>query len=388
MQKIKAGIIGCGTISQVYMGNLIHSKLIDLCACADMFPEKAREAAAAFQIPKALTVEELIADPEIQLVINLTIPAAHKEINMKALQAGKHVYCEKPLATSYADAKEVADFAREKGLVLGGAPDTILGAGVQTVKKLVDEGWIGKPLSGTANFFCCGHEIWHPQPDFLYKKGAGPIWDTLIYYIAALITCLGSVKQVSCFSATSGAQRQIKSQPRAGELIDIEVPTYFSGTMVFEGDVIVPYTATYDIWSSRLPGFELYGSEGTVTLSNPILFTSGVKLIRGETILENVKDLVGPDVIETLQSDKVFDWYSDMPLPYSAQGANLRGLGPENLASHLLYGTDFVTNADFALHIIEVMEAMDSAAQDGRIVPVSSSVPKSTALPFGKGFFL
>lgn len=196
------------------------------------------------------------------------------------------------------------------------------------------------------------------------------------------------MKQVSCFSATSGAQRQIKSQPRAGELIDIEVPTYFSGTMVFEGDVIVPYTATYDIWSSRLPGFELYGSEGTVTLSNPILFTSGVKLIRGETILENVKDLVGPDVIETLQSDKVFDWYSDMPLPYSAQGANLRGLGPENLASHLLYGTDFVTNADFALHIIEVMEAMDSAAQDGRIVPVSSSVPKSTALPFGKGFFL
>ncbi len=388
MNKIKAGIVGCGTISQVYCGNLVGSKVIDLCACADMFPEKARATAEQFGIAKAMTVEELIADPEIQLVINLTIPAAHKEINMKALAAGKHVYCEKPLATTYADAKETVEFARSKGLVIGGAPDTILGAGVQTVKKLVDDGWIGKPLSGTANFYCAGHEIWHPEPNFLYKKGAGPVWDTFIYYIAAMIVCLGSVKKVSCFQSRAADQRVIRSQPHAGELIDVEIPTYYSGTMVFENDVTVSYSATFDVWSSHLPGFEIYGSEGTVTLSNPIIFTSDVKLIRGETILAGVSDLVGPAVIETLQSEKVHGWYSDIQLPYSEQGANLRGLGPENLARHLLEGAEFVTNADFALHIIQVMEAMDTAAAKGEIVSIDGSVAPSKALPLGKGIFL
>ena len=388
MRKMKAAIIGCGTISTVYCGNLVKSDVIELVGCADRLPEKAKERAGQFGIRAYETVAELLADKEIDIVINLTIPAVHKEINMQALEAGKHVYCEKPLATTYAEAKEILEFARSKGLVLGGAPDTILGAGVQTVKKLINEGWIGKPLSGTANFFCCGHEIWHPEPEFLYKKGAGPIWDTLVYYIAAMVSCLGSVKKVSCFSAQTAKQRMIKSQPHAGDLIDVEVPTYVSGTMVFENNVIVSYTGTYDMWSSHLPNFEIYGSEGTVSLSNPIVFTSDVKLLRGETVMDKVSSLVGPEVIETLQSEKVYDWYTDIQLPYSTRGANLRGLGVENLARHLTDGSEFVTNGDFALHIIEVMEAMDTAAETGEIVTIESTLEHTQALPFGTGFFL
>ena len=387
MEKIKAGIVGCGVISQVYCGNLVHSPVVELVGCADMFPEKAKARAEEFGI-KAYTVDELMKDPEIDVIINLTIPAAHKEINMAALNAGKHVYCEKPLGISYQEARETVDFARSKGLVVAGAPDTVLGSGVQTVKRLVDDGWIGKPLSATANFFSSGHEIWHPEPAFLYKKGAGPIWDTLVYYIAALVTCLGPVKKVSCFAAQSSKQRMIKCQPHYGDLIDVEVPTYCSGTMVFGDNVTVSYTATYDMWSSHLPNFEIYGSEGTVNLSNPIVFNGEVKLLRGETVMDRISGLVGPAVIETLQSEKAYEWYSDIQLPYAAQGANLRGLGVENLAEHLLHGAQLVTSADFALHIIEVMEAMDTAAEKGEIIPIQSTLPPTKALSFGRGFFL
>lgn len=387
MGRVKIGVIGCGTISEEYLKNLCKSKVVEIAACADMYIDKANEAARKYGIPVACTTEELLQNKDIEIILNLTIPKAHKDINLAALSAGKHVYCEKPFAISVEDAKETIEFARKQGLRIGSAPDTILGAGIQTAKKVIDDGWIGKPLSGTVNFYCCGHEVWHPAPEFLYKKGAGPIWDTGIYYISALVLLLGSIKSVTCFSTQSASQRVIRSEPLKGKLIDIEVPTHYSGVLEFTSGAIVTFTSSYDIWASHLPGFEIYGSEGSLIVPNPIHFTGAVKVARGEDILNSIKDLEGVLKIVRLQSEENNECFRDIPLPYETQGMNLRGLGIENMALGLKEQREYITNERFAYHVIEVMESIDTASEQCVVVRLNSSVDSSRSLPLGTGFF-
>ena len=188
------GIIGCGTISDVYLTNITqHYKNVKVIACADMFLEKAQQTKEKYGLPKACSVDELLADKEVEIAVNLTIPTAHYEINMKALHAGKHVYCEKPLALSLKEADEIVKTAAEKGLMAVSAPDTFLGAGAQTCRRLIDEGAIGTPVGFTANMVCPGHELWHPAPAFYYKKGGGPMMDMGPYYMTTLVSIVGPI---------------------------------------------------------------------------------------------------------------------------------------------------------------------------------------------------
>ena len=197
MKPVKTGIIGCGNISGIYLKNAKQLAALELVAVSDLLMERAEAAAKEWEVPKALTVEQLLADPEIEIIINLTIPKAHAEVAFKALEAGKSVYNEKPLAITREDGKKMLALAKEKKLRVGCAPDTFMGAGIQTCRKLIDDGWIGEPIAATAFMMCHGHESWHPDPEFYYEVGGGPMFDMGPYYLTALVNLMGPVKRVT-----------------------------------------------------------------------------------------------------------------------------------------------------------------------------------------------
>ncbi|MBR3401903.1 MAG: Gfo/Idh/MocA family oxidoreductase, partial [Parasporobacterium sp.] len=227
-KKVKVGIIGCGTIADVYMTNLTqHYQNVELVGAADLYVQKAQEAAEKFHI-KAYTVEELLADPEICLVLDLTIPAAHYSVNKQILEAGKHCYCEKPLALRFEEAKELADLAAQKNLMCVAAPDTFLGAGIQQSKSIIDRGLIGEPIGFTANMTCAGHDLWHPNPGFYYKTGGGPMFDMGPYYLTALVSFMGPIKKISCYTASGRPVRNI-----LGVETRTEVPTTYTAILEF-----------------------------------------------------------------------------------------------------------------------------------------------------------
>jgi predicted dehydrogenase len=221
--KVRVGIIGCGNISQAYFNGAKLFEVLEVVACADLNPEAAK-AKAAENGCVAQTVDELLANPEVDLVVNLTIPAVHAEISLAALNAGKHVHCEKPLAVHLEDAKKVIDLAEEKGLLVGCAPDTFLGAGLQTARKMVDDGWIGKVFSGTAFLMSRGPESWHPNPAFFYEAGGGPMFDMGPYYITALVHLLGPVKEVSGVTTRAFEERIATCKEQFGKLLPVSVP--------------------------------------------------------------------------------------------------------------------------------------------------------------------
>ena len=254
------GVIGCGNISLTYLKNLTENyKNVEVVAVADMFPEKAVEAKEKFGVRKALSVEELLADPEVKLVVNLTIPAAHYEVNKQCLEAGKHVYCEKPLALSLDDANDLIALAESKGLYVTSAPDTYLGAGLMTCRKLIDEGKLGKITGFTANLVGHGSELWHPSPWHLYKKGGGPMLDMGPYYVAALVSLMGPIKQLFCFARCPEKQREIQDT-----MFDVEIDTTYTAVVEFANGAIGNINTSFDIWSSQQPCIEIYGTKGAI----------------------------------------------------------------------------------------------------------------------------
>ncbi|CRZ33278.1 putative dehydrogenase [Herbinix hemicellulosilytica] len=288
MRKVKIGIIGCGVISNTYTW-------LDIQACADLDRDKAVSTAKKYGIPKGCSTEELLNDPEIEIVINLTIPAAHTEVNKQILMAGKHLYCEKPFALSLQEAEEVISLAKSKGLMIGAAPETFLGAGLQTCRKVIDDGWIGTPISATANMISYGIETWHTSPEFFYKKGAGPMLDMGPYYITALVSLLGPIKRTACFANIGRKTRKIYSKPLRGKTISVEVPTTYTGIMEFENGVNANINMSFDIWMSNLPKLEIYGTEGTLILPDPNYFGGKIKIFRKERVLDALKLYGGED---------------------------------------------------------------------------------------------
>ena len=215
MDRLKLGVVGCGAISGIYFQNFAKFGL-KVVACSDIDPEKAKSAAERWDVPKVCSNEELLADPEVGVVVNLTVPKAHHEINMAAVRAGKHIYVEKPLAVERAEGKALLEEAARRGLKVGCAPDTVLGAGIQTCRKLVDDGEIGRPVGAQAFMLCPGHESWHPSPEFYYEKGGGPMFDMGPYYMTALVTLFGAIESVSAsarisFGSTSSGSVKLRS---------------------------------------------------------------------------------------------------------------------------------------------------------------------------------
>ena len=253
MERVKIGVLGTGAISGIYFQNLTELfREVEVRAVCDLFQEKAREAGEKYGIPKVYgTMEEMLRDPEIEIILNLTRPNEHYATTKAALLAGKHVYSEKPLAATYEEGVELAALAKERGLLLGGAPDTFLGAGIQTCRRLIDDGMIGNVIGAEAKMVCHGHESWHPAPEFYYQSGGGPMMDMGPYYMTALVNLVGRVRSISGMTGMAFPTRTITSNPKRGTVVDVEVPTHTTGLVRFENGAIATVVTTFDVYYDR-----------------------------------------------------------------------------------------------------------------------------------------
>ncbi|WP_151733968.1 Gfo/Idh/MocA family protein ['Paenibacillus yunnanensis' Narsing Rao et al. 2020] len=360
MEKVKVGIIGCGKISGIYMENCRKFEILSLYACADIDPERARGQAEQYGIPHVYTVEELLSDPDIEIVINLTIPAAHADISRRALEAGKHVYVEKPLTVTREEGQAVLQLAAERGLLVGSAPETFLGAGIQTALKLLEDGQIGRPVAATAFMMARGHEHWHPDPEFYYAAGGGPLFDMGPYYLTALIQLLGPVAQVAGMTGKALEQRVISSEKKAGQLIPVEVPTHVAGTLQFAGGAIATLITSFDIFGGTdLPPIEIYGTEGTLRVPDPNTFGGPVLYRRtGEN-----------------------SWSEQPLLPGYDQ--NTRGIGPADMAYAIRKGRQHRASGELAYHVLEAMWALYDSADAQAFYRMKSTCSRPAPLPDG-----
>ncbi|WP_035445420.1 Gfo/Idh/MocA family protein [Bacillus sp. UNC41MFS5] len=342
MKKLKVGIIGCGNISSIYLENCPKFPHLALVACADLDEPRAQAQAEKFGIPKAYSVEELLSDPEIELVINLTIPKAHAAVCIQALEAGKHVYTEKPLAITREEGKQILETAKRKNLLVGSAPDTFLGAGIQTAIHLVEQGEIGVPVGASAFMICRGHEHWHPDPAFYYDIGGGPMFDMGPYYLTALVALLGPIKRISGSARISYPERTVLSQPRAGTKIHVSTPTHLSGVIDFASGVIGTITTSFDAFGgTSLPPIEIYGSEGTLLVPDPNTFGGPVRIRKRDE-----KD------------------FAEVPLTFGFT-QNSRGLGVADMAKAILESGNYRANGELAYHVLEAMHGLLESSEKG-----------------------
>jgi len=359
MEKIKVGIIGTGNISGVYLQNGKRFESMEVVACADLDVERAKARAAEHHI-RGYSVEELLADPEIDMVINLTIPQAHASVCMQALEAGKHVYVEKPLAVTREEGKQVLELAAKKGLYIGSAPDTFLGGGIQTCVKLIEDGEIGTPIGATAFMMSGGHESWHPAPEFYYQAGGGPMFDMGPYYLTALIAMLGPISRVTGSARASFAERTITSQPKAGQVVKVEVPTHIAGVLDFAAGPIGTILTSFDVkGGSQLPRIEVYGSLGTLMVPDPNRFGDPVQLYRAGSK----------------------EWI-DIPHTHGYTG-NDRGIGAADMAKAIQTGRKHRASGELAYHVLEAMHGIHDASADGRHYMMQSTCEKPAPLAAG-----
>lgn len=356
---MKAGLLGCGNISAIYAQAGRRFRNVDLVACADLDYARAQSAAEQHGIPHPMHVEQMLATDQIEVVINLTVPSAHAEVAHAALMQGKHVYGEKPLALKRREAREVIGLAREKGLRVGCAPDTFLGAGLQTCRRLIDAGAIGEALGGSAFLLSPGPEHWHPNPGFFYQKGAGPLFDMGPYYLTALTTLLGPVLRVSGSARASFARREILSEPLAGQQIDVETPTHVAGLLEFESGPIVTLVTSFDVKAHGMPHMEIYGSEGTLSLPDPNTFGGPVRIRR----------------------HKEAEW-SEVPLA-GAYADNSRGVGLSEMIAAIEAGREHRANARTAYHVLDIMHGILDSAAGGRHIEIASSMTRPLPMPSG-----
>jgi predicted dehydrogenase len=356
--RTKIGIVGCGNISNIYLKSNRVFENIQVLACADIDMARAQAKASENNIV-AYTVEELLADPAIEIVVNLTIPAAHAEIATTALRAGKATYSEKPFALTRADGRALLDLASDKNLRIGCAPDTFLGGGLQTCRKLVDEGVIGEPVAATAFMMSHGHESWHPNPDFYYQKGGGPMFDMGPYYLTALVAIIGPVKRVTGATRVTFPERTITSQPKHGQTITVEVPTHVTGLLEFANGAIGTIIQTFDVWGANLPRLEIYGAEGSLSLPDPNTFGGPVRVrLKNKT-----------------------EW-EDVPLSH-IYTENSRGLGVADMAAAIRTGRPHRASGELAFHILDIMQAIHEASDQGRHIDLTSTVTRPAMLPVG-----
>ena len=354
---VAVGLIGCGNISSIYLQNAQILDAIEIVACADMRREAAEAQAAKYGVGRVLSVEELLADPTIDIVLNLTTPESHGAIALAALEAGKSVYNEKPLAMSRAEAARMLEIAESKQLLVGGAPDTFLGAGLQTVRELIDAGAIGAIVGANAFMMSRGHEHWHPNPSFYYKPGGGPLFDMGPYYLTALVALLGPVRRVSGSTRISRPTRTITSQPRYGEVITVEVPTHVAGLLEFADGPVGMIMTTFDVQASSLPWIEIYGTQGTISAPDPNTFGGPVKLRRAD--------------------DK--EWQEiAVTRPYAE---NSRGLGLAGMAEALAGTGNHRASGELANHVLDLMHAIHEASDSGCYVEVKSTCARPAAMP-------
>lgn len=359
MERCKVGILGCGNISSTYVSDIqTFYRDLQIVACANRTPEKAEALAAQFGIPRASTPEQLLRDPEVELVINLTPPQSHVELNKRILGAGKHLFSEKPFAPTLKEAKEVLALAEEKGLLVACAPDTFLSSGLQSMRYYLDAGLIGRPFFVTANMTTFGVETWHPDPRAFYRKGAGPIMDMAPYYLSAIVSLLGPIESIAALSAQPLEERSVYAGPLAGSRIPVETPTHYTAILKLKSGVAVNLNMSFDIYKSNLPMLEIYGDGGTLAYPDPNFGGGTPKVYRKEQYLETVWQ----DNPESRARKAAF---RELPELYPRVKDYSRGIGVLDLAKAIREGRKPRAGMELILHITEALEALVTTANTG-----------------------
>jgi predicted dehydrogenase len=365
-KELGVGIIGCGNISTTYFSLSPLFKGLKVLACADINMNAAELRAEEYGV-KAQTIDDLLANDELDVIVNLTIPDAHFPVSKRILEAGKHVYSEKPLVLSLEQGEELRRIAKEKGLAVGCAPDTFLGGAHQLARKYVDEGNIGRITSGACYVMSPGMEMWHPNPDFFFLPGGGPILDLGPYYIANLINLIGPVKRVGAMTSMASETRTITSQPRNGEKIPVKTPTTIQALLEFVSGATVTLTASWDVWSHRHANMELYGTEGSLYVPDPNFF--------GGTVEASGKD---KDIKPLSGWDHPFG-KSNQESPNGPR-ANYRTAGLADMAMSLIEGRDARCSLDRTLHGVDVMTSILKSGEENRFIDLTTTCTQPAAL--------
>jgi predicted dehydrogenase len=372
MEPTTIGIIGCGNISDAYLKGAARSELIRVKACADMRPEAAEAKASEYGVA-AVPVDALLGDPEIEIVINLTVPMAHGPVSRQIITAGKHVYSEKPLAARFSEAQALMLAAAGRGVRVGCAPDTFLGAAHQACRRAVDAGRIGRPIAGAASVLSHGMEHWHPNPEFFFKRGGGPIHDIGPYYVTQLVNLLGPVARVAAQASTASPTRTVTSEPRQGQVIEVEVPTTVNGVLSFASGANVALSASWDVWKHKRLPFEIYGTEGSMLVPDPNFF--------GGTPMVTERDSEWRELDISAHPFRI----PNRTLRSGAEVADYRIIGLLDMAAALHQGRTHRANGDLALHVLEVMDAFERSSVEGRHVMIESPCERPEPLPLGAG---
>lgn len=355
---LRIGLIGVGVISGQYFASLPSLPNLRLVAVADLDERRAAEVAAE-QGVEARSVDALLGSDDIDAVLNLTIPAAHVEVGLAALEAGKHVYAEKPLALRPSDAVSLLERAGQLGLRVGSAPDTVLGTGIQTVRRLIDDGAIGQVLTADAHWSAPGHERWHPNPFFYYQPGGGPLLDMGPYYLTALVTMLGPVVRVSGVSIRSPRERTVSTGPRAGEPVPVAVDTGISGILEHASGAVSRVSFSFDTWATRVPLFEVHGTTGSIAVPDPNRFDDPVEA----------------------WTEATGEW---RPVPPNAgyRGAG-RGYGLADMAHAIATDRPHRASGELAQHVLEIMDAVTRSSAEHAVITLTTTVPRPEAVPEG-----
>jgi len=369
LDPVKTAVIGCGNISSIYLENAAKWDILDLKVCANRTLPRAQSQAEQCHVPQAMSIADTLADPEIELIINLTTPDVHAEIGLEALRAGKSVYNEKPLAISRDDGRLLLAEAEARGLRVGCAPDTFLGGGLQTCRQLIDAGEIGTPVAATGFMFIQGPEAWHPNPGFLYQVGAGPLFDIGPYYLTALISLLGPIRRVTGSARITYSERIIGSGPRQGQSIPVETPTHIASVLDFASGPVATLVTSFDVAVSAGAALDLYGVGGA------LLEIQGTT---GTLCMPDPNMFGGPVRVRHLGEAK----WREIPLTHAYTG-NERCLGAADLAYALRTGRPHRANGELAYHVLDVMHAVLEASSRGQHVELSSACERPAPLPAG-----
>ncbi len=358
MRKVGIGVIGCGVISKAYLTAMKQFSNIELRAVADMRSAAAEQRAKEFGVP-GMRVDQMLKRDDVEIVVNLTVPLAHTDVSLAVLNAGKHVHSEKPLGVNVAEARKVMDLAAQKNLRVGCAPDTFLGGGHQTARKLIDDGAIGTPVGGTAFFMCPGHERWHPAPGFYYLRGGGPMLDMGPYYITDLVQLLGPIASVMGAATKPRLERLITSEPLNGTMIPVEVATHVTGTLEFVSGAVIAITMSFDVPKhSHLP-IEIYGTAGSLLVPDPNRFGGEVSLAKtgGE--------------------------WQPQPHSHGNTEGEFRSIGVADMAAAIVGNRPHRASGALALHVLEAMEAFQISSDQGRRIKLETTVERPAMMPPG-----
>ena len=357
MQTLNVGIIGTGNIAPAYIEGCAQFDVIRITACADILADRASEFAAEHGLI-ACGVDDLLARDDIDIVVNLTIPAAHAEVSLKIIEAGKHAYSEKALAINREDGEKIISAAKAAGLRMGCAPDTFLGGGLQTARKAIDDGMIGAPVAATAVFMAHGPESWHPNAGIFYQIGAGPLFDMGPYYLTSLVHLMGPVARVSASARMTFAERIATSDALMGQRLPVEVNTHIAGTLEFASGAIASVITSFDIWGHHWPNMEIHGETGSMSVGDPNFFHGKNHLLKCGTR----------------------EW---VEIPHSHTINIGRGAGVADMAYAIQSGRPHRVSGDLAFHVLDIMCALEESAAQGRRIALQSTVEQPQALPVG-----